>query len=242
MLRLGLVLAACAVVVAGCSDSPSGPTDGGGVPTLARTRFLAFGDSITAGEVTAPVVGGGISKMVVVPAASYPSNLLSQLSARYSTQVASLRVVNSGVPAESVISGSARFPKALTADLPDVVLIMEGVNGISTLGPEVSTEHVRSMVETAKGWGVRVFVGSMVPTIPGRQRSQVAADLEAYNARLRRMAAEEGATFVDLYTPLVPEVLSVIGIDGLHPTEAGYRRLAQIYFDAIRTSLEVTSR
>ena len=241
MLRLGLVLAACAVMAAGCGDSPSGPTDGGGVPTLSRTRFLAFGDSITAGEVTAPV-GGGISKMVVVPSASYPSNLLSQLSTRYSTQVASLRVVNSGVPAESVIAGAARFPKALTADLPEVVLIMEGVNGISTLGPEVSTEHMRSMVVNAKGWGVRVFVGSMVPTIPGRQRSQNSADLETYNVRLRRMAAEEGATFVDLYTPLLPEVLSVIGIDGLHPTEAGYRRVAQIYFNAIQASLEVTSR
>jgi lysophospholipase L1-like esterase len=237
MLRLGLVLAACAVMAAGCGDSPSGPTDGGSVPTLSRTRFLAFGDSITAGEVTAPV-SGGISKMVVVPAASYPSNLLSQLSTRYSTQVASLRVVNSGVPAENVINGAARFPTVLTADLPDAVLIMEGVNGISSLGPEVSTEHVRSMVETAKGWGVRVFVGSMVPTIPGRQRSQVPADLEAYNTRLRRMAAEEGATFVDLYTPLVPEVQSVIGIDGLHPTEAGYRRIAQIYFDLIRATLE----
>lgn len=241
MLRLGLVLAACAVMAAGCSGSPSGPTDGGSVPALSRTRFLAFGDSITAGEVTAPV-SSGISKMILVPTASYPSNLLSQLSTRYPGQVASLRMVNAGVPAESVVNGAARFPKVLTADLPDVVLIMEGVNGISTIGPEVSTEHVRSMVETAKGWGVRVFVGSMVPTIPGRQRSQVAADLEAYNARLRRMAGEEGATFVDLYTPLVPEVLSVIGIDGLHPTEAGYRRLAQIYFDAIRTSLEVTSR
>ena len=241
MLRLGLVLAACAVMAAGCGDSPSGPTDGGSVPTLARTRFLAFGDSITAGEVTAPV-SGGISKMVLVPAASYPSNLLSQLSTRYSTQVASLRVANAGVPAENVINGAARFPKALTADLPDVVLIMEGVNGVSSIGPEICTQHVRSMVQTAKGWGVRVFVGSMLPTIPGRQRSQIPADLEAYNARLRRMAAEEGATFVDLYTPLVPEVLSVIGIDGLHPTEAGYRRVAQIYFNAIQASLEVTSR
>lgn len=227
----------------GCGGSPAGPTNSGRVPTLSRTRFLAFGDSLTAGEVTSPVpLSGSVTKMVVLPAASYPSNLLSQLSARYTTQVASLRVVNSGVPAESVIAGAARFSKALSADLPDVVLIMEGVNGISTLGPEVSTEHVRSMVVDAKGWGVRVFVGSMVPTIPGRQRSQNSADLEAYNVRLRRMAAEEGATFVDLYTPLLPEVLSVIGIDGLHPTEAGYRRVAQIYFNAIQASLEVTSR
>jgi lysophospholipase L1-like esterase len=56
------------------------------------------------------------------------------------------------------------------------------------------------------------------------------------------MAAEEGAVFVDLYTPLLPDAASLIGVDGLHPNEAGYRRVAQIYFDSIRTSLEVTSK
>jgi lysophospholipase L1-like esterase len=241
MLRLGLVLAACAVMAAGCGDSPSGPTDGGGVPTLSRTRFLAFGDSITAGEVTAHA-SGGISKMAILPAASYPSHLLSQLSSRYTTQVASLRVTNSGMPGEKIFGAAERFPAALTADLPDAVLIMEGVNDLWLIGPDVTTDLLRTMVVTAKGWGVRVFVGSMVPTVPGRFRSVNPADLLALNARLKRMAAEEGAVFVDLYTPLLPDAASLIGVDGLHPNEAGYRRVAQIYFDSIRTSLEVTSK
>lgn len=241
MLRLGLVLAACAVMAAGCSNSPSGPTDGGSVPTLSRTRFLAFGDSITAGELTSQVTGG-ISKMVVLPIASYPSNLLAQLSARYATQVAALRVTNAGMPGEKIFGGAERFPAALTADLPDAVIIMEGVNDLWLIGPDVTTSLVRTMVVTAKGWGVRVFVGSMLPTVPGRPRSVNPADLKALNVRLKRMAAEEGAVFVDLYTPLQPEAASLIGVDGLHPNEAGYRRVAQIYFDAIRMSLEVTSR
>jgi lysophospholipase L1-like esterase len=236
MLRLGLVLASCAVIAAGCGDSPSGPTDGGRVPTLSRTRFLAFGDSITAGELAAPT--GGINKMVLVPAASYPSNLLSRLSAQYPTQVASLRVANSGVPGEKIFGGAERFPSALTADLPEAVLIMEGVNDLWWIGPDVTTSLLRSMVATAKGWGVRVFIGSMLPTVPGRSRSANPADLEALNARLKRMAAEEGATFVDLYTPLQPEASRLIGIDGLHPNEAGYRRIADIYFNAIRMTLE----
>ena len=237
MLRLGLVLAACAVMAAGCGDSPSSPTDGGSVPTLSRTRFLAFGDSITAGEVTAPI-SGGIGKLVLVPAASYPSNLLSRLSAHYPTQVASLRVANSGMPGEKIFGGAERFPAALTADLPDAVLIMEGVNDLWWIGPEVTTALLRSMVATAKGWGVRVFVGSMLPTVPGRSRSANPADLEQLNAWLKRMAAEEGATFVDLYTPLQPDASRLIGMDGMHPNEAGYRRIADIYFNAIRMTLE----
>ncbi len=38
---------------------------------------------------------------------------------------------------------------------------------------------------------------------------------------------------------LLPEVAAVIGIDGLHPTEAGYRRIAEIFFAAIQANLEV---
>jgi lysophospholipase L1-like esterase len=31
----------------------------------------------------------------------------------------------------------------------------------------------------------------------------------------------------------------LIGSDGLHPTEAGYRRIAELFFAAIRTALQV---
>jgi lysophospholipase L1-like esterase len=33
-------------------------------------------------------------------------------------------------------------------------------------------------------------------------------------------------------------VQNVIGIDGLHPTEAGYRRVAELYFNSIRANFE----
>ena len=77
----------------------------------------------------------------------------------------------------------------------------------------------------------------MVPTVAGRLRSQNVALLESYNAKLRQMSAEEGAVFVDLYTTLLPEALTVIGVDGLHPTEAGYRRIADVFFNSISIEL-----
>ena len=52
------------------------------------------------------------------------------------------------------------------------------------------------------------------------------------------MSMEEGAVFVDLYTALLPEAPTVIGVDGLHPTEAGYRRIAEVFFTAISSTLE----
>ena len=50
--------------------------------------------------------------------------------------------------------------------------------------------------------------------------------------------AAEGATYVDLYNGLLPQADTLIGVDGLHPTEAGYRRIAELFFAAIKSELE----
>ena len=75
------------------------------LPTLSKTRFLAFGDSITAGEVTFPIssLNGGqglITKQVVVPSAAYPTVLAKTLQARYPSQEDSIVVANYGVGGE----------------------------------------------------------------------------------------------------------------------------------------------
>jgi len=231
-------LAAVAVVAAACGGSPVGP-DGGRPPRLSRTSFLAFGDSVTAGEVTAPVSSSNTAtKMILVPTASYPMQLRSQLQSRYAAQASEIRVVNEGMPGETIFSGVLRFESSLDQHRPDVVLLMEGVNGVGSIGPDVSAAAIRGMTQTAKARNMRVFIGSMLPTIAGRQRSQDPAALEMYNARLREVSVAEGVPFVDLYTTLLPDVMTVIGVDGLHPTEAGYRRVAEVFFAAIRASLE----
>ncbi len=207
---------------------------------LSRTRFLAFGDSITAGEVTAPLgLGGGPrnASLVVLPSASYPSQLLSQLQARHASQASSIVMTNSGRSGETLLEGRERFPGELAASQAEVVLLMEGVSGLPVAGPDISTDVMREMVRQATGRSVRVFIGSMVPTIEGRSRSQRPAELVTYNMRLRQMAGEENAVFVDLYSALLPEASSVIGVDGLHPTEVGYKRIADIFFASIQTHL-----
>src|SRR5688572_30533824 len=98
MLRSFLPFAlACALVVAGCGGDkgPTGPTPQ--PPRISRTRFLAFGDSFTAGEVTSPI--GSLTlihKQIVVPTASYPSQLQTQLRITYLAQGTAITVVNGG--------------------------------------------------------------------------------------------------------------------------------------------------
>ena len=236
-MRLAICVLSCAVAIGCGGRSPTGPSDAARFARLSRTRFLAFGDSLTSGEVTMPI-GSAVTSMVVVPAASYPSVLQNQLQARYATQASAITVINAGVGAETVATGALRFADTLEEHRPEVVLLMEGANGLAVIGPDVSAQLIRSMTQTAKARGIRVFIGSMLPTIAGRLRSQNAPLLELYNARLRDVCALEGVTFVDLYGTLLPEVLDVIGIDGLHPTEAGYRRVADIFAAAIRNALE----
>lgn len=238
MARVFPLLLACTMTAVACGGrSPTTPTDAARSARLSRTRFVAFGDSLTTGEVTQPT-GATSTRMIVVPAASYPSVLQSQLHTWYMSQASDISVFNAGLGAETVVSAALRFPDVLDEQRPEVVLVMHGVNGLSLIGPEVSASLIRSMAQMATARGMRVFIASMVPTIAGRQRSQDAALLEAYNARLREVCILEGVPFVDLYGALLPDVLNVIGIDGLHPTEAGYRRMAEIFFAAIRQQLE----
>lgn len=237
------LLTLCIAVAAGCgggSKGPTGPTPE--PPRISRTRFLAFGDSFTAGEVTSPVSvsAGAIGKLVVVPTASYPAVLQSQLRATYTGQSSAITVINGGEPNERILDGNQRFPGVFGSSNAEVVLLMEGVNGLPQVGPDISTGVMRIMVQAAKNGGARVFVGSMIPQVAGRPRGTTrVSELLAYNNVLQIMSTQEGITYVDLYNPMLPDAATLLGSDGLHPTEAGYRRIADLFFAAIRSSLQV---
>src|SRR6185436_3275864 len=134
---------------------------------------------------------------------SYPSVLESQLRASYSAQSASITVQNSGVASERILDGNERFPGVFDANRPEVVLLMEGANGLPQVGPDISTGI---MVQKAKSGGARVFVGSMIPQVAGRPRATTpASESLAYNNTLQIMSTQEAVTYVDLYGPLLPD-------------------------------------
>ena len=233
------VLALAAFCLA-CGDSkpPTTPTP---TPRLSHTRFLAFGDSFTAGEVTSPTSSASaIGKLIIVPTASYPSVLQSRLHATYTNQVTTISVINAGEPSERILDGLQRFPNVYDATRPEVVLMMEGINGLPQVGPDISTGVMRIMVQYAKAGNSRVFVGSMIPQVAGRPRGNTpVSELIAYNNTLQLMSQQENVIYVDLYNQMLPEAATLIGSDGLHPNEAGYRRIAELFFNAIRANLEV---
>ena len=234
VLLLSALVAAC-----GGSKPPNGPTP---TPRLSHTRFMAFGDSFTAGEVTNPTSlapASPIGKLVLVPSASYPTVLETRLRATYSSQAIVISVTNAGLASERILDGAQRFPSVYDGTRPEVVLIQEGANGLPLVGPDISTGVMRTMVHHAKAGGSRVFVGSMIPQVPGRPRATTpASELLAYNNTLQLMSQQESIVYVDLYNAMLADAATLIGSDGLHPTEAGYIRIAQMFFNAIRSNLE----
>lgn len=217
------------------------------LPTLQRTSFLAFGDSITAGEVTVPVSGGTALdgfpsfKLVVVSSASYPTQLQAMLRTRYITQQTTIAVTNAGVPGERATQGVQRFPAVMSQVRPEVVLLLEGYNDLSLLGAagvSQAAAAIETMSREARGRGARVFIASLTPPRSGGRNTLPADQVTTLNTRLRQVAAGEGAVFVDLYQALVGNVTLYIGVDGLHPTEVGYQRMAETFFSAVQANLE----
>jgi lysophospholipase L1-like esterase len=215
------------------------------LPQLSRLKYMAFGDSITAGEVTFPGSTASVptaGKQVLVPTAAYPTVLQRLLRSRYQFQADQITVGNHGVGGEKAIDARNRFFSVLNSTRPDVVLILSGHNDIprgENGAASAAATEVRIMAQGAKAQGARVFIGTPVPGRPGGNRTIDPFLLRDYAERMRAIASQEGAGLVDLYALMLPDVFRYIGVDGLHPNEAGYTRIAELFYEAIQRELEV---
>ena len=237
--------------LAGCEGSgptaPSGQSTGSpstSSPVLSAVRFTAFGDSITSGEVTVPVTAAPrlLTKEVIVPSATYPAVLLQELQSRYPLQSRDLFVFNDGKGAEHAEDALPRFVEDLGLEQPSAVLLMEGYNDIccgnGIAGVRAGEHGITQMAEEAKLRGVRVFIATLAPPLAGGVKANSPDMVAAFNDGMREIASAEGAVLVDVYAALLPDVEHNIGIDGLHPTEVGYHRIADTFFAAIQKQLE----
>ena len=204
-------------------------------PTITVDRFLAFGDSMTEGT-TSPtfqsVLTAGLSQ-------SYPYKLQDRLRARYTAQT--VFVMNGGKAGERAMDGVGRLPDVISEAQPNVLLLLEGVNDLNAfggdgIGPAVGA--LETMTKFARARGISVFVATLPPQRPGGPKADSEHLIGRFNDEIKRMAPEEGAFVVDRNAGFD---LSLIGADGLHPTEAGYARFAEIMFDAMRSRFERTA-
>ncbi|MBI2833068.1 MAG: hypothetical protein HYX76_01405 [Acidobacteria bacterium] len=205
-------------------------------PKTSVTNFLAFGDSLTEG-----VTALDAPPFALISAQSYPFKLQVKLTERYSLQT--ITVANEGRGGELAEQGVNRLPGLLKQHSPEAVLLLEGVNDLNlygAAGAERTLGHLEQMARTSRLQGLQVLIGTLPPQREGGQRAGTYPLIVPFNTALKDMARREGLTVVDLYEGFAGD-LALIGADGLHPNEAGYERMAQIFFDAITTKFETTS-
>ena len=209
-----------------------------GPPRLSVTRFLSFGDSLTAG-----VLSPAPTFLIVSPPGSYPFQLERRLVSRYGQQTPV--VLNEGNPGELASgTGVQRFRGVLLANRPEVVLLMEGTNDL--LFGETGASNA---IELPRRDGAR----SQEPGHPHRAGDDSAAARRRPAQPRRCRPPDPGVQRSHPWPrrqrqiPLI-EVFNgmqgdntLIGVDDLHMTERGYQVMADIYAAAIQANYEVGS-
>jgi lysophospholipase L1-like esterase len=194
---------------------------------------VAFGNSITEGK-------NAFSEILLN---NYPAVLNALLASRYSSQ--SISIINRGFGGERAVDGVKRLEHELDTVRPDVLLLEEGINDLAGGDPAAISpmiEALRTMVRQAKSRATPVYLATLTPVRAGgtpRARGDGPLPLlpEA-NAQIRVLAQSEHAILVDLYEGFGGSPDPFIDTDGLHPNEAGYRRIAEVFFDVIKSTLE----
>lgn len=229
---LGIALLAAAGCGGGSSSSTSSssqtPADfdfGSNNPRKAT----AFGDSITQG-----VLELKRRDFRLTTGNNYPNILQGKLQ----SLDPAWRVVNRGVGGEETSEGLRRLPSTLAIDKSGFVLILEGTNDAHECRntPGI-TNNLQNMVRIAKGNQAIPIIGTLPPSF----RNNPCADdtITNVNANLHAFASAEQVVVAEIFEGMNDR--SLFGIspnrDPLHPNEAGYARMADIWFQAMQKAI-----
>jgi lysophospholipase L1-like esterase len=154
--------------------------------------------------------------------------------------------IGRGISGQTTAQMVLRFRQDVVALEPVAVVILAGTNDIAgNTGPATLEEiesNLAAMTELAQANGIMVLLSSVLPVYdyPWKPGLAPAPKIVALNAWLRQYAATRGATYVDYHTPMADErqgMKAALAYDGVHPTEAGYRVMADIVEPLIRRAL-----
>lgn len=199
--------------------------------------YLALGDSYTIGERVAP-----------------PDNFPSQLCAMMKNDTVDFQpariIAKTGWTTDELEAGiiAADQQQPLRSSY-DFVTLLIGVNNqyrgrtVDNYRPEFEellkkairyagnkTDHVA--VLSIPDWGVTPFAN-------GRDRAQIAAEIDAYNAANKQITQLYNVHYINI-TPWTREAandLSLLATDGLHPSAKEYRRWAESLKQFFKTKL-----
>ena len=137
------------------------------------------------------------------------------------------KIVDRGISGQTTPQILLRFYADVVALHPRVVHIMAGTNDIAgNTGPTTDDQifdNIRAMIDIAGVNHIKVVLASITPATNGPARP--AARILALNARLRELARQRGAIYVDYHAALSDGrdgISAALANDGLHPNRDGY--------------------
>lgn len=131
---------------------------------------------------------------------------------------------NWGISGDTSWGVLSRAPQII-ATRPAKVFLLIGTNDLAnwSQSPESVAGNVAALLDVLKAElpGTKVYVQAVMPRQP-----EFRARIESLNAQLATIAAARGATWIDLYTPLLSgdRLDPSLTMDDLHLTGQGYQR------------------
>jgi lysophospholipase L1-like esterase len=184
-------------------------------------KIVALGDSTTAGT-------PGFRSPVEAPPAGR-GNPESQFEFWMMNLHPEWRVLNKGVNGERSDQILARFERDVAKELPDLVIVLAGVNDIfQARKPDSVERNLLTMYKRAKELRIVPVAATVLPyNIAGRRETE---SIAAVNSWVEATANQEGIPFCDTNLAVrrkdSPNLLAS-SPDGLHPDVDGYRKMGE---------------
>ena len=154
--------------------------------------------------------------------------------------------INRGISGQTTPQMLIRFRPDVVALKPRAVLILAGTNDIAgNTGPstlEMIEDNIKSMTEIARANHIRVVLCSVLPALSYKWKPDVhpAQTIVSLNAWLRAYARRTGEQYVDFHSAMRDSADGLrveLGLNSVHPNEAGYRVMAPLVERAIARAM-----
>jgi len=232
------LLLVAAVFAAGCGAEDGDPETARGAARLfdapaADTAAPPDALDIPKGAPTVAFLGDSIGAgLHLAEHQAFPAVLQARLFA----EQLPFRLVNASESGRTTAGGVTALAWVLRAEPDLVVLELGGNDGLRGIPLEEVERNLRELVATARGAGAEVLLlGIRLPPNYG----DYGADFDALYPRLAR----------ELELAFVPSFMREVGgvpeqnlPDGLHPTAAGHRKLADNVLPGLREALQAVPR
>lgn len=190
-------------------------------------RYLALGDSYTIGE-------------RVAPAETFPHQIAREL------QLGAPEVIaRTGWTTDEL---SAAIDAADPKSDYDLVTLLIGVNNqYRGRDAEEYRREFAALLQRAIGFAggdarsvvvVSIPDWGVTPFAEGRDRAQIASEIDRYNSINREEALRVGARYVDITAVSRRGTAAFVTDDGLHPSAAQYREWVKLILPEARAALE----